>query len=186
MNARYLPWVSVGSTLFVVLLLCASTLVVIEKAKHRAAAQLAQIEPRYARLLGLSTAGSKVQEHLAAQQQQVAEYLYPATDGVDRLGASIQQKLRDLIGGAGLNITGSQVLPPRSPEKQPYKIIEVNISVSGDLSQLRAALQAVQAVRPSIDVSSLQIFPQRSASPADSVQQINAAIRFSALYAVAP
>ncbi len=185
-NQRWLPWVSVGSTFAVVFLLSVGVIGLIEKAKHRTQAQIAQIEPRYARLLGLSTAGTQVQELLKTQQQQAAEVLYSTAEGIDRVGAGIQQKLRDTTSAAGLNITGSQVLPPRTEEKQPFKIIEVNLSVAGNLTQLRAALQAVEAIRPRVSVTSLQIFPQRAGNQTDPDQKINAAIRFAALFVVNP
>lgn len=183
-NSRWLPWVSVGSTLIILLFGLVAVLSVIAHFKQRAEQDLSTIEPRIARLEGLQGAGGEIGQALAEQKKQLDQLVYDSSGGLDRVGAELQQKTRSAITSAGLSVQGSQVFTPKPESRSSIGFIEVRLNVLGNLNELRKSLAALSTIRPRVYVTELSVQPVRRGND-EGDQQISATINVSAIYLVA-
>ena len=84
--------------------------------KYRwASQQLADLEPRYARMLGLQQQQAGIEEALAQQRAQLGQYAYPASTEGTQAGNAALQQVRGLMTSAGMLISSAQALPAREP-----------------------------------------------------------------------
>ena len=113
-----------------------------------AAGTLEQLEPRYARLLGLRDTGGRLEENLRQLRAVIARLGYPADRDAAQVGNDLQQLARKALQAAGLSVTSSQVLEPRS--EAGFERILVSLQGEGPLSGVQLALSALQAERPRI------------------------------------
>lgn len=131
---------------------------------------LEEVEPRYARLLGLEEMADRIERARVQAEGVLAEQAYPASLDADRAGADLQQRLRAAAQQAGLSIQGSQIVaapPPVAREgtpPEPFERIIVNINFEADLPALQGMLDALRQQRPAIHVESLGIQPVRGAN----------------------
>lgn len=118
-------------------------------AKHQwGQEQLATLEPRYARLLGMQQQEEEIQQALKRVAQAKANHIYPGENDTTQTGNAIQQRLRTAMDRAGLSIVSSQVRP--NPEEGPYERIDVIMSTEGELPAIQMALISLRDITPTI------------------------------------
>lgn len=182
---RWLPWISVGSTILVVLCIFVIAIAVILHFKHRAEQSLADLEPRIARLEGLQNSGKEIGQALAEQKQQLSQLVYDSSVGLDKVGADLQQKIRAAMTSSGLSIQGSQVFTPKPESTSSIGFVNIRLNVAGNLDKLRAAIVALSAIRPRVYVTELTILPAIRGKE-EGGQLLTATITITAIYLVAP
>ncbi|WP_311222564.1 MULTISPECIES: type II secretion system protein GspM [unclassified Acidovorax] len=124
--------------------------------KHRwAQGQLATLEPRHARLLGLEVQREEIASVLSKANQMRAQYIYPATQDPNQTGNVAQQKVRDIFNAAGLQIRSSQVLP--SKDEKGFDRIPLTLRTEGDLIAVQSALAVLSSQLPIIILDDLEI-----------------------------
>lgn len=117
--------------------------------KHQWAAQrMAEIEPRYARLLGLEGSQAELQQTRRAVQAYLERNAYPATRDASQTGTEVQQRVRNVATVAGLSIVSSQVLPAK-PEG-PFDRIPLVLKLEGEIGALQAVLVVLANEAPLI------------------------------------
>lgn len=149
--------------------------------KHQwATAQLAQLEPRYARLLGLRSSHEAMQQASATAAAQLTRYAYPSSQDAIQAGNDAQQRIRTLFADSKLDIGSIQVLPPKTQES--FDRIGVTLRVEGDLVGLQNALSLLEAQTPTVWVDSITIQNIGHAKP-KIAQRLAAQLSFSVLRA---
>jgi len=118
---------------------------------------LAQIEPRFARVLGLRDAGAQLDQSLKDARAALARLGHPATRDAAQVGNDLQQVARRGLEAAGLAVTSSQVLATRS--EAGFDRVSAAVQAEGPLSALQVALAALQAEVPAIAVEGLVLQP---------------------------
>ena len=111
-----------------------------------AAQQLEEIEPRYARMLGLRDAGPQLEESLKQARAALPRLGHAADRDAAQVGNDLQQLARRALQAAGLSVSSSQVLPPRG--ETGFERIVVSLQAEGALSGVQVALAALQAESP--------------------------------------
>lgn len=150
-NARLVVGVSAGVVLAAIAVLAYFLL----QHLFAARAALAEIEPLYARLLGLREVGPQVDAALAEVRATLARNAYPAATNPARIGTDLQQRVRRLAEAAGMSVIGSQILPERAAEG--FSLIPVAATIEGNLDGLRKLLFALRGDSPAILVDSAVI-----------------------------
>lgn len=118
-------------------------------AKHQwGQEQLATLEPRYARLLGMQQQEEEIQRALERVAQAKANHIYPGENDTTQTGNAIQQRLRTAMDRAGLSIVSSQVRP--NPEEGPYERIDVIMSTEGEWPAIQMALISLREITPTV------------------------------------
>ncbi|KJA11984.1 general secretion pathway protein GspM [Acidovorax temperans] len=124
--------------------------------KHQAAADnLQKLEPRYARLKGLIAQESDIATLLEQTQKAGEKYVYPAAQDATQAGNAAQQRIREILTAAGLQISSSQALPSK-PEKS-FERIPLSVRAEGDLLALESALAVLSAQLPLILIQELDV-----------------------------
>jgi general secretion pathway protein M len=163
----------------VVLLLGAAIAFVVSKHLW-AQDRLAELEPRYARLIGIEASGPALDKALIERRALLGRHAYPASQDVARAGSEAQQRARELFTKAGLEVSSTQVLPAKAVDG--FDRIPVVIRVDGDLAALQGALVVLPAQSPSLFVEALNV--QTSGMPkADAAQRLSVQINLFVLRA---
>lgn len=124
--------------------------------KYRwAESTMAELEPRYARLLGLEASRGELEQALAQSAATIAKQVYPASQDVSQTGNNAQQRIRNIATAAGLSIVSSQVLPPKA-ERQ-FDRLPLAVRLEGELPALQAALVALAGESPAIHFESMSV-----------------------------
>ena len=127
--------------------------------KHRAAEQLiADIEPRYARMLGLQQQRTELDAALLQAKTLRSRYVYPATEDAAQTGNAAQQRVRDIFSSAGLQIISSQVLPAKA--EKGIERIPMSVRAEGELLALQSALAVLSSQSPAIVLDDLDVQSQ--------------------------
>lgn len=146
--------------------------------KHQWASQkLVELEPRYARLLGLEAKQGELERLEAQTRNLLSQYAYPAADDASKAGNNAQQRIRDVFSKAGLEVVSSQVLPAKS-EKQ-FERIPLLFRIEGDLVGLHSSLAILQTESPAIMVDSIGVQPigvVKSEAPVRLAAQFNLSV----------
>ena len=146
-------WLAAAGGVLLLCLLWASWTVV---AKYRqAAAQLAEIAPRHARVAGMLQNKELFAQSQSALQASLAEFVYPAEEDPSQTGNGALQRVRELATARGLRVTSSQAATPR--EDKGFDRIGLNLRVEGDWPQLVALLRELSQLRPAVYTSTLQL-----------------------------
>lgn len=119
------------------------------------ASRIGDIEPRFARLLGIEAATPQLTKALAAQKATLEKFTYPAAQDAIQAGNDAQQKIRAVFSTAKLTISSSQVLPPKKDGDTDR--IPLNVRAEGDLLGLQTALIGLGSQSPAILIDSLNI-----------------------------
>lgn len=148
---------------------------------------IADIEPRYARLLGLQQVAERIERSRAQAEATLRAQVYPVSLDADRAGADLQQRLRALAQQAGLNMLGSQVVtsppPPAPREGSPaewFERIAITVTLDADLPALQTLLGLLREQSPAIHVESLNLQPARAAGDG-SAPRLNVQMALNAL-----
>ncbi|MDD3676585.1 type II secretion system protein GspM [Thauera propionica] len=113
------------------------------------------IEPRYARLLGLREVRPQLEASLAEIGTTLPRYAYPAELDLGRIGADVQERVRELAEAAGLSVAGSQILPVRA--HAGFVQVPLKVTVDGTLEGLRTLLAGLDRGSPAVLVDQLQV-----------------------------
>lgn len=107
--------------------------------KHQwAANRLHELEPRYARLLGLEANRDVLAQAYTRGQALIAQYTYPQGQDTNQTGNDVQQRVRSILVAAGMDIASSQVLPAK--EEKGFERIPLSVRAEGEMVALQAAL----------------------------------------------
>jgi general secretion pathway protein M len=145
--------VSVALTLGLVLLAALAVGQYVVQKHWQAVETLEQIEPRYARLLGLRDTGAQLEEVLKQSRATLAMLGYGGERDAAQVGNDLQQVVRRAMQTAGLSVTSSQVLAPRS--EAGFDRIGVSVQAEGALSAVQVALAALQGETPRLFLDSV-------------------------------
>lgn len=120
-----------------------------------ASERMAQIEPRYARLLGLEMQRGELQAASQRAASLRAQYIYPVAQDEAQSGNLAQQKVRDIFSAAGLQILSSQVLPAK--EDKGFDRIPLLVRAEGEVLALHSALAVLGNQQPIILLNELDV-----------------------------
>lgn len=116
---------------------------------------LDQIEPRYARLLGLQQQGEPIAEALGKSQAQLARYVYPESVSAERVGTDVQQRVRQMAELSGLSVVNSRIA--LGEVEGHLQSVSVTVTVQGSGERLRELLVALPGDEPVLRLESAQI-----------------------------
>ncbi|HRP19786.1 MAG TPA: type II secretion system protein GspM [Alicycliphilus sp.] len=125
--------------------------------KHQwAAARLAELEPRYARMEGILAAQPELEQANQQADAMLGVYLYPADKVLNQAGNEMQQQVRDMLSAGGLRVGSSQVLPPKA-DNTSLDRIQLTIKAEGELLALQTAMIGLKSIKPAVFVDSLSV-----------------------------
>ena len=149
-------WLLAGGAL---LLLALAWAVTTTFTKHRqAAARLAEIEPRHARLAGLLEGSERFVQADATLRANLAQFVHPIDADASQIGNTALQRVRDLATARGLRVSSSQAAAAR--EDKGFDRIGLNLRVEGEWPQLVELLRELPQQRPVIYATGLQLGAQ--------------------------
>ena len=122
---------------------------------QKAQALLEKLEPRHARLLGLSSQESDIAALLEQVQKAGEQYVYPASQDAAQAGNAAQQRIREIFSAAGLQISSSQVLPSKT--EKGFERIPLTVRADGDLLAVQSALAVLSSQLPLILISDMDV-----------------------------
>lgn len=124
--------------------------------KHQwAQARLEELEPRYARLLGLEAQRPDIVAGLAQADAARSQYTYPASQDANQSGNAAQQRIRDIFSSAGLQVISSQVMPPK--DEKIFDRIPITVRTEGEMLAVQSALAVLSNQVPVIIINELEI-----------------------------
>lgn len=142
--------------------------------KHQwAQAKLTEIEPRYARLLGLESRRQDLAEGKTKAAAFLERHTYPSTQDESQTVNDAQQRVRSVFSAAGLEVSSTQALP--SKIEKDFDRIAMTVRVDGELAALQTAMVGLAAQSPAILVDSFSMQPV-------GVVKVDAPIRLSAVF----
>ena len=157
----------VGSLLFVT----GTTVYVVSKHMW-AAERLAELEPRYARLIGLEASAASLDAALAERKSFLARHAYLSSQDVARAGSDALQRARETFTKAGLDISSTQVLAAK--EVDGFDRIPLVLRLEGELPALQSALVVLPSQAPSLFVEGFNVqimgMPRTDGPPRLSMQ----------------
>lgn len=150
----------VGGTLLVVLVLLVYWILYFWFVRQGFAEEIATIEPRASRLLGIMQSAEQLTVASATAKERLQELTYPSDRDAAATAAAMQQNIREVMTSAGLSISGSQILPQlQSPE---FDRLRLDITAEGNIEALDRALSSLDEMRPLVFIESLKVTPERS------------------------
>jgi general secretion pathway protein M len=124
------------------------------------AGEIEAIEPKTARLLGIMQSVDPLGVASNEASGRLRELAYGADRDSATTAAAMQQNIRELMTGAGLSVSGSQILPQRKSEA--FDRLSLDITAEGNIEALDAALSGLEAMRPLVFIENLKVNPERS------------------------
>lgn len=122
--------------------------------KHQwAQSRLTELEPRYARFMGMEAGQSDLAKASADAQLLLEQYVYPQDKDLSQAGNDAQQRVRDILSAAGLQVDSSQVIPPKVDVN--FDRIQLTVRAEGELATLQGALIGLSGLKPAIFVDSM-------------------------------
>jgi general secretion pathway protein M len=118
------------------------------------------IEPRTARLLGIMKSVDQLKVASGDAKSRLRELAYGSDRDSATTAAAMQQNIRELMTGAGLSVSGSQILPQRKSEV--FDRLSLDIVAVGNIEALDTALAGLEAMRPLVFVETLKVNPERT------------------------
>ena len=147
--------------------------------KHRwAQDRLRELEPRYARMLGMEVHTEDLEKARSEARGLLAQYTYPASRDVSQAGNDAQQRIRNTFSAAGLEIVSSQVLPAKS--EKSFDRIPLSVRAEGELLGIQTALVGLSGQSPVILVDGFNI-QTIGAVKADKPQRLGVQFNLSVL-----
>ncbi|CAN7232436.1 MULTISPECIES: type II secretion system protein GspM [unclassified Acidovorax] len=124
--------------------------------KHQwAQDRLNELEPRYSRLLGLDAQRQEIEAALTTARTARAKYVYPASQEATQAGNAAQQQIRDVLTSAGLQISSSQVLPPKTGKG--YDRIPITVRAEGEWLSVQSALSVLASQAPIVVIDEFEV-----------------------------
>lgn len=140
--------------------------------------KLDDIEPRYARLVGLIQRRADLTTYTAEAVQYMSRLSFPSTQEAAQTGNEAQQLIRTIFADNKLEIGSIQVLPAK--ENTHFDRIPISLRVEGEITGIQAALNALSAQSPAIWVDNFSIQTIGPVKPA-STQRLGAQFNMSIL-----
>lgn len=132
----------------------------------RAAARLAEIEPRHARLAGLLQNEERVAQAGQALQANLTQFLHPADADAGQIGNSVLQRVRELATRQELRVTSSQATTPAPDRDHPgFERVGLSVRLEGDWARLQGLLAAMPRERPAIYSQSIHLLSLSGGAP---------------------
>ena len=150
--------------------------------KHRwAQDRLDELEPRFARLMGLGARRDELQQIRTQAADMLARHTYTTELDVTQAGNDAQQRIRQIFSQAGLSIVSTQVLPPKT--EPHFDRIALVVRADGELLALQSALMVLDNQKPSIfiDEMTLQLLGPVRGAPPGSGPRLASTFRVSVL-----
>lgn len=141
-------------------------------------ADIERMLPRMAQLEGIFQAQERIGSAVTAVTDALAGYLYPPDTDDAALNSEIQNKARSAFADAGMQVAGSQILPPRPT--QTFNLFMLDLNVTGSLESLETALHSLEQIRPRLLIDSMRIEPVRSVRDTNT-QSVQVSLRLFAL-----
>ena len=146
--------------------------------KHQwAQDRISELEPRYARLLGMQESRESLVQASERAQAQLAQYLYPQEQDANQTGNDAQQRIRSILTSSGLVIASSQVLAPK--EEKGFERIPLSVRAEGEMLALQTALAGLAEQKPAILMDSIVV--QGYGAPVKGVQNLAVQFNFTVL-----
>ena len=178
---RRCAWIC-GLSLLVPLLFYMNALLALWSAGRGYQSDIDNLVPRIARLRGMVGYESQLREASTRSGKGLAGLAYPAAGDAATVSTALQTSVRQILTGAGLSVSNSQVLPVR--EEQNFDYISIRLTVEGNLSGLDAALTGIARFKPLLLVESLEVRPVRASRKGVPKQRIKATLQLLSLRAV--
>jgi general secretion pathway protein M len=138
--------------------------------KHAwAQSKLGEIEPRYARLVGVKDLLPALQKATEQSGAIIAKTAYPAAVDISRAGNDAQQRIRSVFEASKLAIVSIQVLDPK--DEDGFERIRVALQAEGVLANFQEAMIRVKDQSPLLMVESFTLLSNGQVRPA-SVQNL--------------
>ncbi len=134
------------------------------------------LEPRYARLLGLSERQAEFQTLGQQAGEQLKRLVYPASQDATQAGNDAQQRIRALFADSKLDISSIQVLP--SKEAGLFDRITIDLRVEGDLTGIQNAFSLLSVQSPIVVTEDVTLQTIGAVKPA-STQRLSGQFIFS-------
>ena len=154
------PTIVVGCSLVVIALLVVYWILHFWLLRQDFADQIAAIQPRTARLLGMEKRFDQLEVANNEAGNLLRELAYPADKDSAMTAAALQQDIREVMAGAGFSISGSQILASRRTDG--FDRLGLDITVVGNIDALDDALTELGMMRPLVFVEFVTIKPSRS------------------------
>lgn len=145
-----------------------------------AQSKLDEIEPRYARLMGVKDLLPALEKTTQTSGLRIAKNVYPATVDVSKAGNDAQQRIRGLFEASQLAIVSVQVLEPK--DEDGFERIRVVLQAEGGLSNFQEAMIRIKDQSPTVMVDGFSFQSTGQIRPA-STQSLVANFDFSVLRA---
>lgn len=139
----------------------------------------ADLGPRIARMQGLVEHREMLREAAHLADQALLDLTYPAAEDTQTTATAMQQQVRGVMEAAGLDVTGSQILPASNEEH--FTRIRLDLTARGGMDALEAALLGLDGEQPLMLVESLNIQPVRTRRRGDNTQHVVARFRLVSL-----
>lgn len=124
--------------------------------KHQWAEEvLEQVEPRYARLLGLRDSDAALTQAINDARAAMARLGHASARDAAQIGNELQQVLRRAMQSAGLTVSNSQVMPARTEAR--LERIPVVVQGEGSVAALQLYLAALQGESPMIATENIAV-----------------------------
>jgi general secretion pathway protein M len=146
---------------------------------HEIQKSLTDLEPRYARLLGLVEQQAALKGLGDQASEQLVRLAYPASQDATQTGNDAQQRIRTLFADSRLDIVSIQVLPPPKDDS-PFDRIQINLRVEGELVGIQTALSVLATQTPRVLVDSVTLQTIGAVKPA-SIQRLGGEFNFTVL-----
>jgi general secretion pathway protein M len=117
--------------------------------------RLAEVEPRYARLVGLDANRAQLDAALASTQASIARHVYGPGQDASRAGNDAQQRARDVFSKAGLDVVSTQVLPAKQEDR--FDRVPIVVRLEGEVVALQSAMAVLPTLSPSLFVEGMSI-----------------------------
>ena len=118
--------------------------------------RMGELEPRYARLLGMEAGQQDLIQAGSHAASILAQYVYSAEKDASQAGNDAQQKLRDVFSAAGLQIV---------KQEKGFDRVVITLSAEGTLLNLQGALVGLSGQKPAIFVDSMSASVVGEAKP---------------------
>ena len=115
--------------------------------------------PQISRLKGLANMEGDLAEAAFSAEQHLTQLVYPASESSSALGNNMQQSMRQLFSRAGVNVSGSQVLPV--VDEDVLLRVRLKLNAKADLDALIQLLSDIEVHQPMVLVDSLSLQPER-------------------------
>lgn len=136
-------------------------------AKHDAAQKrLDEVEPRFARLMGLISRREDIGTFTTQAQEAIGRVAFPASQDAAQTGNEAQQRIRGIFADSKLDIGSIQVLPVK--EGTHFDRIPIQLRVEGEMSGIQNALTLLATQSPTIGLETWSIQTIGAVRPASS------------------